>query len=401
MGPKQGWFESDDDYQRRVALEADERTIEDSTGDAPSRGFFETDDDYRQRVAEEANERRIEDSTGEAPSRGWFESEDDYRDRIEEEANERTIEDSSGSAPEQGWFESDEDYGTRVREEANERLIEDESGRPPKPGWFEGDHDYRSRIAHEAREFRASGKRDRGSDSDEEVGSDSDAYSSSSSSHETSPSGSAGPGIFIAALVLLFIAAAIMSGGRERTTSLSPQPTYIQPNPTTQTIDRQDLERRARIAPSAFPGLPPNIARDLTAQGCMIPQAYYLKGLHNVISGDFMQPGQHDWAVMCARGDEISVVLYPGGATAEAVTLYGPYKDQLYVDNRPNEGLVFGYNRSISGVGKDFILFHYQAYGGPTPPPIDHHGIDIACCEKASQTLYWFEGAWHELQGAD
>jgi hypothetical protein len=56
MSPTKGWFESDEDYRNRVAREADERTIEDSTGSAPSRGWFESGEDYRNRVAREADE---------------------------------------------------------------------------------------------------------------------------------------------------------------------------------------------------------------------------------------------------------------------------------------------------------------------------------------------------------
>ena len=160
MSPKQGWFESDENYRHRVAQEADERTIENSSGSAPTKGWFESNEDYRDRVAQEANEHRVEDSTGDAPSRGWFEGEDSYRERIAQEANERTIEDSTGSAPSQGWFESDSDYDVRVRREANEHIVNGGTGSSPKQGWFEGDHDYRSRVAHEAREVRASNRPD-------------------------------------------------------------------------------------------------------------------------------------------------------------------------------------------------------------------------------------------------
>jgi len=156
MSPQQGWFESDKDYRSRVAREADEHTIEDSTGSAPSQGWFENDDSYHERIAREANEHRIEDSTGSAPSQGWFENDDSYHERIAQEANERTIEDSTGSAPSQGWFESAENYDTRIRKEANEQIVEGGTGSSPKQGWFESDHNYRSRIAHEAREIRAS-----------------------------------------------------------------------------------------------------------------------------------------------------------------------------------------------------------------------------------------------------
>lgn len=179
MNPTQGWFESDDDYRNRVAQEADERTIEDSTGSAPSQGWFESDENYRNRITQESNAHRIEDSTGSAPSRAWFEDDESYQDRIAREANERTIEDSTGSAPKQGWFESDNDYGTRIRKVANEQFVENGTGSAPKQGWFEGDYDYRSRIAHEAREVRA---RDRSQVSPDDSASNSAAFTGSEGS---------------------------------------------------------------------------------------------------------------------------------------------------------------------------------------------------------------------------
>ena len=58
-----------------------------------------------------------------SPNQGWFESDDDYRQRVAQEADERTIEDSTISAPSQGWFEADQDYDTRIRKEANEQIV--------------------------------------------------------------------------------------------------------------------------------------------------------------------------------------------------------------------------------------------------------------------------------------
>lgn len=201
MSSGQGWFESDEDYRDRVAREADERTIENSTGDAPSQGWFESDESYRERISQEANEHRVEDSTGSAPSQGWFESDSDYRDRIAQEANERTIEASTGTAPKQGWFESDDDYDIRIRKEANEHIIEDDSGSAPKQGWFEGDHDYRSRIAHEARESRARDRSgstsDGGSSSASDNDSDSGSYSGGGSTYGAGTESGSGAGVLV------------------------------------------------------------------------------------------------------------------------------------------------------------------------------------------------------------
>lgn len=154
--PKQGFFESDDDYRDRVASEADERTIEHTTGEAPHQGFFESDNDYDDRISLEADEGTIEDTTGDAPHQGFFESDPDYRDRASLEAAEDTVEDLTGDAPHQGFFESDDDYRERVFLEADEATIENASGEAPHQGFFESDDDYRERISLEADEHRAS-----------------------------------------------------------------------------------------------------------------------------------------------------------------------------------------------------------------------------------------------------
>ena len=60
-----------------------------------------------------------------------------------------------------------------------------------------------------------------------------------------------------------------------------------------------------------------------------------------------------------------------------------------------------GYSRGIGTVGKDFIMRHFNAYGGPKPPPIDHEGIDDAFIEKASMTWYFYRGKWSQLSGSD
>jgi hypothetical protein len=215
----QGFFESDDDYRDRIAREADERTVENSTGSAPSQGWLESDDDYRERISIEANERRIEDSSGEAPSQGWLESDDDYRDRISQEANERTIEDATSSAPSQGWLEGDEHYDTRVREEANEHIVESETGSTPKQGWLEGDHEYRSRIAHEAREHRASERSHNAA---------ADSSSESSPGYGSGSSGESNGGVGGWVWVILAIAAVIFFASGRNSESVR-NSTNVQP----------------------------------------------------------------------------------------------------------------------------------------------------------------------------
>jgi len=60
-----------------------------------------------------------------------------------------------------------------------------------------------------------------------------------------------------------------------------------------------------------------------------------------------------------------------------------------------------GFSRGITPVGKEFIMRHHDAYGGPKPPPIDHQGIDDSFIGKASVTWSFYTGKWLKLTGSD
>src|ERR671937_183045 len=65
-----------------------------------------------------------------------------------------------------------------------------------------------------------------------------------------------------------------------------------------------------RLPPAAFPQLPRNIVRYLQARGCTVPQTFVSAEPHNVISGEFARRGQTDWAVLCSRGREPSIIVF-------------------------------------------------------------------------------------------
>ena len=51
-----------------------------------------------------------------------------------------------------------------------------------------------------------------------------------------------------------------------------------------------------------------------------------------------------------------------------------------------------------------YIRDHAQAYAPEelkSLPPLDHNGVDVGICEKASIVLYFNKGKWLGLQGAD
>jgi hypothetical protein len=169
-----------------------------------------------------------------------------------------------------------------------------------------------------------------------------------------------------------------------------------------ETADRQVV----RLSPTAFPQLPKNILAELQRRGCTIPQvpkvpmftAPMFEKQQNVIKGEFAKPGQTDWAVVCSVDRVSSILIFWNGAAtnpAEIATM----KDIDRLQSAGGDRMA--YSRAITPVGKKYILEHYDAYGGPKPPPMDHQGIDDAFVGKASIVLYFYKGKWLQLTGAD
>ncbi len=160
---------------------------------------------------------------------------------------------------------------------------------------------------------------------------------------------------------------------------------------------RAALRQIRLLPPSAFAQLPPAARADLEKRGCGIPQLTLDTKPHNVIRGSFARAGQTDWAVLCSVADTGSILVYWGGP-ARCPSLVSRRPNADWLQGEADGSLSFGH--AIDAVGRKFILRHYELYGGPRPPRIDHQGIDDAS-EQASQVHYCHRGRWLSLQGAD
>ena len=160
-----------------------------------------------------------------------------------------------------------------------------------------------------------------------------------------------------------------------------------------ETADREVV----RLSPTAFPELPGKLSLVLQQRRCTIPQVSMLER-HNVIKGEFAKRGQTDWAVLCSVGRVSSILIFWNGSEINPGRIAEAKDIDLLQSARDNKII---YSRSITPVGKAYIMEHYTAYGGPKPPPIDHQGINDAFVEKASVVLYFYQGKWLKLTGAD
>jgi hypothetical protein len=120
-----------------------------------------------------------------------------------------------------------------------------------------------------------------------------------------------------------------------------------------------EAERRiVRIAPSAFPGLPENLAKEMERLGCTIPQTYTLHP-NNAVQGEYSKPGQKDWAVLCSIKGTSSILVFWNGSEKNPAEL-NPREDRNYLQSSSDNEIV--YSRAISSVGRDLIMRHFEAY---------------------------------------
>jgi hypothetical protein len=153
-----------------------------------------------------------------------------------------------------------------------------------------------------------------------------------------------------------------------------------------------------RLPVDAFPELPPAVAGVLRVRNCRAPQPSAGGAPRNVIRGEFFAKGETGWAVLCSVNNSTALLAFRNDRDTNPDTVITS-DDQNYLQGLDGDNI--GYSREITAAGRDFIMRHYRAYGGPEPPPIDHQGVDDAFLEKASITWYFHKGKWLRLQGAD
>lgn len=153
-----------------------------------------------------------------------------------------------------------------------------------------------------------------------------------------------------------------------------------------------------RLPASAFPHAPAAVRDSLDALGCLVPQSGERDAPHNLIRGNLAAPDQTDWAALCSRGGESAVVVFWGGPErCDDVLPPTPDHDWLQGVGRGQ----IAYSQIIGTADPDAIRRMAAAFDGPTPPPMDHQGLNIAFAGKASSIRYCYQGQWLVLQGMD
>jgi len=134
------------------------------------------------------------------------------------------------------------------------------------------------------------------------------------------------------------------------------------------------------LEPKQVRELPALIKADLEKRGCKIPTFTRWDARHNVIQGQFLKPGQRDWAVLCRHQDKSSILIYPGSATADVQTVRSEAHDP----------------HRIMHTITAFVLQKRAVRDKLTEslPPFDHDGIEDGPIQKAALVLYYRDGEW-------
>lgn len=169
----------------------------------------------------------------------------------------------------------------------------------------------------------------------------------------------------------------------------------------TQRVAGQDLwvqadQETVRLAPSAFPKLPPVVLQALESRKCVIPQSNSDAAPHNVIRGSFARQGQIDWAVLCSRARASTILVVWGGEAAcnEEMEVR---EDRSYLQRVAGGKVVF--TRRIETITRDGIQRLYERYGGPVPPISNRQGIEDFTGGQGSVVRLCHDGRWMELTG--
>jgi hypothetical protein len=165
--------------------------------------------------------------------------------------------------------------------------------------------------------------------------------------------------------------------------------------------ERQWAGASSRADPSDFRNLPASIRAYLERRRCRIPQSSSASFPNNVVRGRFTAADQTDTAVLCSIGGVSTILIFRGDEVSDVAEI-APRPDDAFILGA--SGSQAAYWRTLAVASRSFILDRHTAHGGPTPPALDHDGIDDIdnrATGKTSIVWYAFRGRWLKLQGIE
>jgi hypothetical protein len=154
-------------------------------------------------------------------------------------------------------------------------------------------------------------------------------------------------------------------------------------------------------APESILQLPEGVRQDLVSRQCVVPKYFGNVGIKDpaYTKGHFRSGTSVDYAVVChipTRKTQ-DVLLYSNTEGA----WNGEIIDRGTFDPSPQADKCWA---TVGVATSKYILDHARAYAPEELkhlPRLDHNGVEVGICDKASIIHYFSKGKWLYLQGAD
>jgi hypothetical protein len=154
-------------------------------------------------------------------------------------------------------------------------------------------------------------------------------------------------------------------------------------------------------APESILQLPEGARRDLVNRQCVVPKYIGDVGTKDTAytKGHFRSVTSVDYAVVChiptRKIQDVLVYSNTEGAWNGEIISRGTFDPSPQADKCWT---------TVGVATAKYILDHARAYAPDelkSLPRLDHNGVDIGICDKASIIHYFSKGKWLYLQGAD
>lgn len=143
------------------------------------------------------------------------------------------------------------------------------------------------------------------------------------------------------------------------------------------------------ILADAVPRLPPIVRADLVARNCVIP-AGRNDSTVSAIQGEFQQPRQRDWAILCVSGKEARILFFPQNEGAAS-------------DSFPSR-----HDRLLRIAEPAYVIRHLMRYSEDVTladksdslkVAISHDGVEEVDADGSSMIHFWQGGKWQQYPG--
>lgn len=153
-----------------------------------------------------------------------------------------------------------------------------------------------------------------------------------------------------------------------------------------------------RLPVSSFPQLPNSIAESLEKQGCLIPQTYEAHRPENVIHASLERAGSSDWAILCASGGTVKLMVF-FASSPESPTVLVSEPETARMETHDLSG-VLGFAWGIDPASPRKVheaqtsMQHHQ-------PMLDHDALADSFVEKRTVYRYFSKDGWKIVETSD